>query len=488
MHTTRRRCQGEAGSTLIVAIMVMGVAMSLSLLVVNVAIGTGRTTGEDRQRLSAVNAAEAGVDAAYAKIQSSGVLLPCAWPDYGSQDVKTSPDTTTSSATIVYTGASGATGCPLATGDVPLRAVITGTGTTSSADGKTRRMQALVDIKAVVSNGFDKGMFGDRGLTLSNNATVTPSAGQRADVYSNGDFSCSSSPTFQGSILAPTGKITMANSCSATGDVWARDAVDLSGGKTIGGRVLSATAGITATGNTVVNGTLLARSAIAWPGCALPAKCLSNQSAVPAPPTTTFPELRGDPASLAAWTAPAPGPAFEQVAMPVGTCGSAAGDWLKARVATLSRNTLYTTACAVEFRGTQNTPFSADVAVFARGGISTSNQVGLSSTTGTTRNVYFVQPFDAVPSRPCTTSPVMGPTQQFSSTPQVSVLWYSPCDISYGNQGGSYGQVYSGSTLSTNQQYTLTVRQLPVYGVTPPSTTSTVSAYALDIVYKRETR
>ena len=484
MTPTRRLGDRQAGSTLLIAMMVMGVTMSLSLLVVTVAMRTSTTTGSDRHRLTAVNAAEAGVDAAYAKIQTSGALLPCSWPDFGTTDVKTAPGTTASRATIVYTGASGATGCPLPLGDTPVQAVITGTGTTSEGGGTTRKMQAEVDIKVVASTGLDKGMFGDRGVTLANNATVTPAAGVRADVYSNGDFSCDSSPTFHGSIIAPYGKITMVNSCAATGDVWASKSVTLSGGKTIGGRVLSATEGISATSNTVINGTLMARGAIAWAGCTAPAKCIANQSATPAPPVNTFPEIRST--SIPAWQA-APGN-FQVVAMPSGVCGHNAGDWLKARVGTLTSNTLYTTNCAVEFRQTQDVPFSRDVAVFAKGGVSTSNQVSLSSTTGTIRNVYFVQPFDAVGSRPCVTSPVMGPTQQFSSTPQISLLWYSPCNVSYGNQGGSFGQVYSGSTLTTNQQYTLTVREVPVYGITPSATPASTAAYTIDIVYKREVR
>ncbi len=475
----------DRGSTLVVAMMVMGVALSLSLVVIGVAITSSRTTGADRQRLVAVNAAEAAVDAAYASIQASGLSLPCAWPASGTRDVRAYPDTATTSAVISYETAAGPTSCPLAAGVVPVRAVITGTGTTWSGGTQQRKMQALVNLTPVAGDGLDKALFGESLVALSNNAQVSGASGLNADVYSNGNFFCDNSPTFQGSILAPNGSITMESTCSATGDVWAKGNVVLSGNKTIGGRALSATGSITADGNTDVNGTLIAAGSIGWSKCTA-AKCLTNQSAVPLPPTSPFPELRGDAATLATWEATSPGPGYTTVAIPSVTCGAAAGDWLAARVATLSTRTLYTTACAVEFSKTKEIQFAQDVAVFARGGVSTSNQVGFASTSSTTtRTVHLVQPYDAAV-RPCTTSPVMGPTQQFSSTPQISLMWYSPCDISYGNQGGSYGQVYSGSQLTTNNQYTLTFRRLPLWGVSPSSMPTT--AYAVDVVYKRETR
>ena len=49
----------QRGSALVVTILVMGVSIGLSLLVLSVAITSGRTSGVDRQRATAVSAAEA---------------------------------------------------------------------------------------------------------------------------------------------------------------------------------------------------------------------------------------------------------------------------------------------------------------------------------------------------------------------------------------------------------------------------------------------
>lgn len=481
-----RPASDDRGSTLLVAMLVMGVAVALTLLVVGVAVGSSRSTGTDRQRLVAVNAAEAGVDAAYVTIQSSGVLLPCSWPLYGTQDLATAPDRTTGRATIVYTGASGATGCPLAAGDAPVKAVITGTGTAGSATPRSRRMEALVNLAPVVGDGLDKAMFGDRGVAVQQSGTVTAPPGEKSDIYTNGDFACANSTRFAGSVIAPTGRITMTGTCGATGDVWALGAVVLEGNKTIGGRVLSATAGITAAGNTTVNGTLMAKLAITWPGCAQPAKCLADQSAVPAPPVSPFPELRGDLAAIAKWTAAG----YTQVAL-TGPCNAAhLGDDLADRLRTLTTKTLFTTDCHVELRGTRSTPVRADAAVLARGGVSTSNQVDLVSPNGP-HTVHFIQPFDAVPSRPCTrypsSSPVMGPSQSFTASADLTLLWYSPCDIAYGNQGTAYGQVISGSSLIVNNNFSLGYRRPFLPDGAVGNATTTTTSYSLDVVYKRET-
>src|SRR5688572_14798536 len=91
----RRGHRTDAGVTLVIAMMVMGVVSVLSLVVVSAAIKTNQDSGRDRQRTVTVNAAEAGVDAVYASIQSSGTTLPCRWPATGTATMNASPDQAT---------------------------------------------------------------------------------------------------------------------------------------------------------------------------------------------------------------------------------------------------------------------------------------------------------------------------------------------------------------------------------------------------------
>lgn len=487
----RRPLRNDDGTTLVVAMMVMGIVTTLSVLVISIAIQTGRTTGGDRERLASINAAEAVVDTAYAEIQTSGLSLPCTWPATGSLEMKAFPDTATAVANIRYYGAASTVtpltcvGGVLSDPEVPVSAVIEGVGGTGTDVNDQRMMQAFVSLSPVTGNGFSKAMFGESVVSLSNNASVTGTGTETADMYSNGNFTCSNSPTFGGSILAPNGTITMDGTCTATGDVWANGNINITGNKTIGGRIISTTGSITLASNTNVNGTLIAAGDISWTGCSAAGKCLEFQSAVPSAPSTPFPILRGDAATLAAWQAQG-----YVVTAYTGACGAAgrtAGDWIETQAEATNAaitKALYTTTCPVLFRGL-NIAFKRDVAVFAQGGITTSNNTSFtSSNTAVTRLVHLVMPYDAA-TRPCAT-PVTGPTNNFSSTPSISLLWYSPCNISYGNQGGSYGQVFTGSTLTTNNQYTLTYRQVPVWGIDPASQPTT--AYEVDVVYKREGR
>lgn len=486
----RRFPADERGSVLVVAMMVMGVAMSLAILIVTVSITSGRTSGQDRQRLSTIDAAEAGIDGAYASIQTSGLALPCQWPTSGNVDTKTYPDATSTQATITYYNAGGTalacTGGSLPTGSAPARAVIASIGSTGPAPGgvKQRKMEALINLLPVGGNTLQRAIYGNSGIAISNNALVDGNVGTDADLYSNGNFTCGNSPQIRGSIFAASGSITMNQTCSADGDVWALNSVTLSGNKTIGGNVRSTTSTITADGNTTVNGTLTAKGAIAWSGCSASAgKCLANQSAVPYPPSQAFPALRGNATVQAAWTAAG----YVVITQPAGVaCGSATGDWIASHAASLSQKTMLRTACAVEFRNTKDVAFAQDFALFADGGIRTSNQVTfLSSSEGTTRNLYMVIPYDATP--PCAGGvPGMSTSNNFSSSASIRLLWYTPCDISYANSGESYGTIYGEGTVTSSNAFTLHYRPVTVYGI-DPLTMPTLS-YKVDIVYKREDR
>jgi hypothetical protein len=478
-----QRLADSRGSTLVIAMMVMGVTVSLSLLIVSIAITSGRTSGSDRERLVSVNAAEAGIDAAYASIQSSGLNLPCTWPASGSADLKTYPNTASVQATLTYYGSTGAAlACPLPAGAAPVRALISSVGTTGMLSGQVsrRRMEALVNLSPVSGQTFSKAIVGDSAISIANGAAVNGNVGSDADVYTNGNFACSNSPEIRGNVYARFGAITMTNTCTATGDVWALNDVTISGKKTIGGRVLSTERSVTLDGNTAVQGTVIAKGAISWSKCTA-SKCLANQSAVPLPPALPFPILRGDAATMDAWRAQG----YTVISQPAGVgCGVPTGDWIKNNAAALTGKTLLRTSCAVAFQSTDTIRFAQDFALFADGGITTSNQVALASTDATTRNVHMVVPYDAA-TRPCS-APVMSIANNFSSTAQVTLLWYSPCDISYANNGGSYGAIYSGSTMSSTNAFTLNYRPVTVFGVDPAS--QPALSYKVDVVYKRENR
>lgn len=488
-RSTRHRGR-DSGSVMVVAMGVMSIALALGLLVASVAITSGQTSGNDRQRLVAVNAAEAGVDAAYVSIQSSALALPCNWPSSGSTNVSTYPDTASYAVTITYYDSAGtaltcATGGTLSSSFAPTRATIASVGTTGVGQGGRtgrRKMEALVNLLPVGGGTLNNALTGAYGVNISNNAVINGNVGADGDVYTNGDYYCGNSPEIHGNIYAPYGSIQLDNTCTAFGDVWARNRVVLSGNKTIGGNVRSSQSYIQADGNTDVNGTLVAKGTISWSKCTV-TKCLANQSAVAEPPSQPFPILRGDQATLDKWIADG-----YQVIKPTSVACSLMDNYIDTNAASWTQKTLLWTPCAVNFIQSKDITFRNDFALFAYGGITTSNQVSFASTSPTgRRNVSMVVPYDAVSIHPCNLFlPAMSTANNFSSTADITLLWYSPCSIVYANNGGSYGAIYSGGTVSTSNQFTLTYRPITVAGIDP--TTQPNLSYKVDIIYKREDR
>ncbi len=480
----------DQGSTLIVGMMVMAIAAGLSLMVASLAISQNRSTGVDRQRTVAVGAAEGGIDATYAAIQSSALSLPCRWPASGSADMRAFPDPTQVVTTVTYYATAGGPALPcaagvLTAGSLPTSALITSTATTPALAGNSSRgvrtMQANVNLVPIRGDGFSKAIFGENTIIASNHSDVAGSAGPNANLYTNGNFVCSNNQNYQGAIIAPRGSISL-DGCSVATDLWARDGITAANG-TIGGRVISSSGAVSLTGNTSVGGTVLAAGAISWSGCSAANKCFANQAAA-APPAAyeQFPILRGDTTTLQAWTDAG------YTVINDNACGTAAsfGAKIKSTYAPLTGKNLVRTTCSVEFANTKDTKFAGDFALFASGsaGISASNQVTLDSTaSGAVRNIHLVVPYDAA-TRPCT-SPGISTGNNFGSTMAVKLLVYSPCNVSYSNNGvPSQGQVFSGSTVTISNNYSLTFAQLPVFGVDPAS--QPALSYTVDILYKRE--
>lgn len=486
---SRRRGTGstDAGVTLVIAMMVMGVVSALSVLVVTIAIQANQDSGRDRQRTVTVNAAEAGVDASYAQIQASGTTLPCQWPSSGLASVKAAPDKATSQATISYYTAAGAPmsctadGTLDATTTKPATAVIDGFGSAQSIAGRTaraRHVQALVNLTPVYGESLNKAIFADSSLTFNNQTTLTGFQGPDADVYTNGNFTCSNNQNFAGSVLAQ-GTITVAGQCTIAGDAWAKLGVSNTSGSSgsIAGRVLSSTGTISLPNNFDVNGTLLAAGNISWGGCSASGKCFPNTT-VSAPQAFPFPILRGDEPTLNDWRA-----VGYTVFYPT-NCATVKNDIINIYAKTGSK-TLVRTPCQVQFSKDNDIVLNNDLAIFADGGFSSSQQVSFVSNNATVRNLHWVVPADAVASRPCA-SPSITTDNQFNFATTVNMLVYSPCNISFSNNSDHLGQVFGGSAVTIDNQFTMQFRPVPVFGVDP--TSLPLLSYKIDIAYKRETR
>ena len=482
--------RGEDGVTLVVAMLVMGVAISLSPLVVRVAITSTETSGRDRQRTVAVNAAEGGVDAAYAALQSSGTVLPCNWPNSGTAAVNAAPDRATARATLTYFKADGTSlgHCPPTAADVgvnrPVQALVDGYGTTNAIAGggvRTRHIQALVNLTAVPGAPLDKAIYAQSDITLTNQTTLKGTNGANADIYTNKDFKCANNENFAGSVTA-LGKITVEGSCTIAGDAFAVGDVENSGGAngSIGGRAMSSSGKIKLPNNFAVNGTLLAHTTIDWPNCGTSGKCFANSS-IAAPPVYTFPDfIRDDEPTLNQWR----GEGY--TVFTDNTDCSDINERIRTIYAMKPTKTLVLTDCEVKFKS-ESIVLANDLAIFARHGISTSNQVNFKSSDATRRTLFWIVPVSTPPQSIGCGSPEIKTDNQFNFEATVRMFIYNPCKIEISNNSDFLGQIIGGSEIKVNNQFTMTYEQIIVPGFDATSG-GAASTYKIDIVYKREMR
>ncbi len=471
----------DQGSALLVAVMSVGVCLAISLLGLQLALTGTRSSGVERQRVLALNAAEAGIDGAYTLISNGGAQPPCVVP---ATSVRSGPDRATFTTTISYRSAdAGPLSCD-ASGrvvGVPASALIRSSAATNVlAGGSTRgqrSMEARVDL--VPAQLLSKAILADGTLDVTNRTTVTGDVGTDADVYSNRSVTCDNNGNFAGSVYSQ-GDVVISNTCTFAGSVWASGNITTSRGAngSIAGPAKAHRGSIALTGITV-SGNLYSSGPISYNGCATAGKCYPNSDPGP-PPVTPFPVIRGDTTSLSGWRA-----AGYSVTVDSDCSG------IKARiVSTYARSgtpTLVSTPCRVEFDNDRTIALQNDLALFASGGITSARQVRFTSDRpGTQRLLHWVVPYvPEMTTRPCT---ALGITtdQQFEFGNDLAVFAYSPCAISISNNGTFTGQIYGGSDVTINNQFAMTYRPVPVHGVDLNSVPPV--RFTPSVVYKRETQ
>jgi hypothetical protein len=495
------RTRGDSGYALITAVLTMGVATSLILVMIGYAIQAGNDSGRFRQRTIAVHSAEAVVDAAYAGLEAAAPSsLPCAWPPTGPLDVATQPRTQAAQATITYTFKNGATGCPGPTNsrDV-VSALITAKATAQagSGSGRTRYMQSNV-LLTPVYDGLDKAIFATGGVTANNQAQISGNRGTDADVYAENGFTCSNNFDIAGSLLVQ-GPVTLSQPCSVAGDVWATGNITTDNRSIIGGRVLTSGGSVSLSGNTGVTGTVLASGSVNWSGCSTSAKCFPG-STVAAPASQAFPTITYNEAHwVAAGYTIVTRDQCGGNQLSGGSASNNPNKWmngLATGATVLTGKTVLRTPCPIELSnpGIMKLPF--DLAVFADGGFATS-QRAIFQSTGGQRLLHWIVPVGALgtTTNPCTSNSYPAPNNisnirtdnQFGTASNINMLIYTPCSVSFSNSSRHVGQIYARGTVQLNNRFNLAFRPVPVFGTSFASGTSgTIKNYKVEILYKRE--
>jgi hypothetical protein len=498
LSTTRHDDEGVA---LLVAITLTALATILMITMTTLVLREGRQTSRERDRSVSIMTAEGGIDNALAQIQNAAVgSIPCGTTTQTSTSSK--PEIVTVTTTVTYYDASGvALPCQgsggLLSTNVAVQAGVKSVSVSQPKGGGLqvrRAMETLVQLKPKFANDLSQAIFGNAGVTFSNNFDLYGQSGPDADVYTNGDFVCSHNEHFRGSVYAQ-GSITLNNSCTI--DVNASSKTGFSSTSTqasVGGDVMVSNGNADISAGTI-GGKVKAVTITPASFCnTYPNKCVTGANAAPPPPAVGFPQL-GD---TTQWLAPTSsgGGGYTMATTSSGSqwfdnCSDTSasdnpGNWIATNGASLSNPTLLQTHCTLRFKSNvKNVNLSQNLAVFASGGIDLEQSLDFASTTSTKHYLYLMQPYGST----CVDSGkgfnlgiYMG--NLVTMEPTISELLYTPCDVHKENQSSTYGQVFAGGTANIDNKTDATYVPMPVFGAV---VTKVVLSYTSDILYKRET-
>lgn len=464
----KRQKQNDQGIAMVSLLAITAILTTLS-----VATFTLSTYGNNRSALSqargtGIAAAESGIDHAMSMLGATP--LPCT----ASGTLQSAPHTSSYTVTMTYYATFPISGsalvCTPGVGPsaVPAAVQLESLGSTSGNE-LTRRMQALVRLTATPTGSMDKALFSESGFAPNNNITMYGYVGNDADIYTNGNFSCQSSQTIQGSVFAQ-GTLTASNNCTVAVDYFARGNVNLSNNVTVNHDAKSSRGNISMSGNARVNHDAIAAGSNT--GGTVVNSRVSN-AILNDPPSQVFPTIEWDAAawSAAGWT--------RQIDH--GSDCTAAKNEIAA-MSSQSTPTVVRTTCALTWTGNNTIQLAADLAVFSTGGFTMQNNFTAQSTNSTVRKFYMVVPTSAA--TPDCTSP--GITFQnnttFAST--INTMLYTPCRVSIENNDGGYGQIYANNVAVSNS-FDFHYRPATVPGVSWNGSSS--NTFTRDLIYKRET-
>lgn len=502
MFTRIRMAQrNDEGMALVMAMALVGMAGVLIVTLVGIALSQNRDSSNSRNRAASVTTAEGAVDSTLAAIQAAPVAnLPCGTVTTSRESA---PDTITITTSVTYLDKNGNPfACPPTETQISTQVLVKATATSTPKGGGSlvhREFETLAALTPSYSTDLNKAIFGNAGVTVGNNFDLYGNSGPNADVYTNGNFSCTNNEHFRGSVVAPQGSITLSNTCLIDVNAYARDSFTMSSG-TVSGDVKVSAGSVSITGGTLV-GKAYATATSAW--CtANPSKC-TVISPIKIPSIQSFPILNGDASTIAQYTAA--GYTLITLTNCNASSSGSVGKWLEDNADTATTPVVLQTPCRVSFQNNAKTvKLNSNVAIFADQGIEVTNSIGIQSTVaGVKHEILFIHPNDfatahrtGVPAGVACNNDTLGLSNQTKNTgialsnlvtmtPDVSEFLYTPCDVLKANQSTVYGQVYSGGVANIANKTDAYYQPVSVIGV---SSTKVVEYYNADVLYKRESQ
>jgi cytoskeletal protein CcmA (bactofilin family) len=455
-----KRFNREDGFAMVTAILVSMVVLALSLVVINLAVHNSSQSAFDRDRVMAINAAEAGLDN-YLSQLASNPTPPCT----SSVDVGNVPVQHYDVSIQLFTvwPPTGPGQCPLGAGQEAAGALVISKGTTVSAGASVARSMETAVSLTPIFGGLNQAIFSDQQLNLQNKLNVNGNVGNDGDVYTNGNFGLGNNTVISGNVYAQ-GYAAIGQGI-VKANVWANDYVDFSGGIQVMGNAQSSTSSITLSNNSRIYGNAKAGTTIS--GGTIDGSKTPNSPSGP-PPQIPLPQVKY---VQAEWVKNG-----YQILTPV-TCAAAqtfidvphAADWV-VRVSP---------ACNLSWNGT-NRDFGGNLAIITDGSFTLRNQTTWNGVNGK-HTLFIIRPYESgLLCHPPTPGPYDFSISNNTSFNNLQVFIYSQCTIDFGNNNASGfdGQIIGGQVNITNQ---MTVNFKPI---TVPGFNKI--GYRSDISYLRE--
>ncbi len=470
--------------------MVALVAITLSGVALGLAVHTIDGSALQRRQVQSVDAAEAGLNAAYATLQTTPLAsLPCT-PISGA--LSTAPAPVSYTVSITYYGEYPPSGppltCPLTTN--PMAAELTSTATVNARLYGARAMQALVQMSPWGS--FDNAIYSNCSLSISESPTIYGHSGNDANIYTNGYANLQEHTTVYGSIYSqanpPAGcsgdggdggsGVSLGNNSTVAQDVWSVGPVSLSSHASVGHDVTSSQGSISMSSNSQIGHD--ATAATTCNGCTSGSGGNVGGQVVqsapsPPPPSQPMPQLNYD---QAAWQAA--GYTINQYS----DCNVAASSLAALASQSTPQLAYVTGGCSLNLTG--QLALSTNLAIFSDGPIAMSHNFSVSSADGAPHQLYLIVPYSDASACSSGNAPNITASEHVSfgsPTGAISTFIYTPCTASFSENVTGTGQVYAG-TVQASEHFSLTYS--PASSIPGAPLGGGVGAFHVGIAYERE--
>jgi len=454
LRQLQRLHQREEGVALIVSLMVAFVVLMLSTVVVGQSIHSLEASGYERQRLTSINAAEAGTNDWWQYLETTPLTsIDC---DDRTDDLASAPaeSSYTATATFYRSDATSTVACPLTNADLPAFVRIESTGT--SEGEAVRTMETYVTLKPVYS-GFGAAIMAQNAPTssFSNSFQVNGQSGNDGDIYIlNGPLTITNSPVIYGNVYVPNGTASISNSTDIKGELWAKGTVTMNNPAKVSGNAKSTTGNIVGSGSVVGDATALGSVTVSSVGGTRYAS--TNPGPVP---TQTFPQITSSttPFTNAGYTPKTFSGASACTEAYNFLMNTGASTWQADPVDTVIR---IAQTCTMTNDPNDTITIRANLAIVSDGGFNLKLRSDWNGVAAPVKAVQFISAYTAAA---CTGTKNISVSNNTNFDAFTNVFFYTPCTATMSNTNNFAGQVLAG-TVSISNQFTMTYKPVLVPG------------------------